>query len=107
MLPPGGQGSDRDILRTDTGSSSCEGKGIKVSEGNAWHRGVGPSRPAQVPSPEGQVCIKQGDGVAREGPSSALTLVWKQKMVTEMDTTAVMIIAMMTALVSYTLQGRS
>lgn len=27
------------------------------------------------------------------------TLVWKQKMVTEMDTTAVMIIAMMTALV--------
>lgn len=29
--------------------------------------------------------------MAREGPSGALTLVWKQKMVTEMDTTAVMI----------------
>ena len=39
-------------------------------------------------------------------PSSALTLVWKQKMVTEMDNTAVMITAMMTALVLYTLQGR-
>lgn len=53
--------------------------------------------------------------MAREGmgwpgrgwPSSALTLVWKQKMVTEMDTTAVMIIAMMTALVLYTLQGKN
>lgn len=68
-----------------------------------------------MPGPEGQVCIRKGDGVAREGmgwpgrgwPSSALTLVWKQKMVTEMDTTAVMIIAMMTALVLYTLQGKN
>lgn len=39
---------------------------------------------------------------------SILTLVWKQKMVTEMDTTAVMIIAMMTALVWYILgRGKS
>lgn len=37
----------------------------------------------------------------------ALTLVWKQKMVTEMDTIAVMIMAMMTALVLCMLGGQA
>lgn len=40
-----------------------------------------------------------GPGLYKKGGWDGLTLVWKQKMVTEMDTTAVMIIAMMTALV--------
>ena len=51
--------------------------------------------------------VERGGWPGRGWPSSALTLVWKQKMVTEMDTTAVMIIAMMTALVLYTLQGKN
>lgn len=50
-----------------------------------------------MPGPEGG---RGSQGRALHAP----TLVWKQKMVTEMDTTAVMIIARMTALVSYTLR---
>ena len=70
VLPPGALGSDHGILRTDTGSRvvdvNVKGR-LRVSEGDPYYKDLGPPRPAQVPGPEDQVCIRKGDGVAREG----------------------------------------
>lgn len=98
MLLPGRYGCDHDILRTDTGSSSL---------GAARRgQGLGSPRESSVSCHAQRAWFIEERGGGQGRVPHTLTLVWKQKMVTEMDTTAVMIIAMMTALVSYTLKGR-
>lgn len=72
MLLPGRPGCNQDILRTDTRSSFIgadrRGRGLGSPREIPGDRSLGPHRPAQLPSPEGQVYRRKGVRWPGKGP---------------------------------------